>query len=128
MMSTKLNENQLIAIHLIASGVKASLIAKQLGIREETLSRWKQEEIFKDALEETTEIILKEIIATHKNILITCQNTIIAALNDKKLEISKKATLALRYLSLVRGKEDIIQKDKDKLRDYLSHKEWKFDI
>ena len=50
------------------------------------------------------------------------------ALNDKKLELSKKATLALRYLSLVRGKEDIIQKDKDNLRDYLSHKEWKFDI
>ena len=41
-MSTKLNENQLIAIHLLASGVKASVVAKELGIREETLSRWRQ--------------------------------------------------------------------------------------
>ena len=31
-------KNQLIAIHLLATGVKASLISKQLGIREETLS------------------------------------------------------------------------------------------
>ena len=37
-MSTKLNKNQLIAVHLLASGVKASIIANQLGMREETLS------------------------------------------------------------------------------------------
>tara|TARA_B100000212_G_C27045201_1_gene393331 strand:- start:75 stop:182 length:108 start_codon:yes stop_codon:yes gene_type:complete len=34
-----LNNNQLIAVHLIASGVKASIIANQLDIREETISR-----------------------------------------------------------------------------------------
>ena len=61
-MSIKLIENQLIAVHLIASGVKASNISKQIGIREETLSRWRQEDIFKEALEDTTEIILKEIV------------------------------------------------------------------
>ncbi|MDC1087131.1 hypothetical protein OAT44_06900 [Alphaproteobacteria bacterium] len=33
-MSKKLNENQLIAVHLLASGFKASVIAKQLSIRE----------------------------------------------------------------------------------------------
>ena len=31
-MSIKLNENQLIAVHLIASGVKASNISKQIGL------------------------------------------------------------------------------------------------
>ena len=40
-----LNENQLIAIHLIANGVKLSLISKQLGIREETLF-WRQNDTF----------------------------------------------------------------------------------
>ena len=35
-MSTKLNENQLIAVHLLASGVKASVIANHLKIREKT--------------------------------------------------------------------------------------------
>ena len=53
-MSTKLNENQLIAIHLLASGVKASIIAKQIGIREETLSRWRQIAKFKKALDDAT--------------------------------------------------------------------------
>ena len=57
-MSRKLNENQLIAVNLIASGFKASNVSKKLGIREETLSRWRQEDIFKEALEDTTEIIL----------------------------------------------------------------------
>ena len=56
-MSTKLNENQLIAVHMIASGVKASTIAKQLGIREETLSRWRQIDEFKEALEDATEAV-----------------------------------------------------------------------
>ena len=60
-MSTKLNENQLIAVHLIASGVKSSIIANQLNIREKTLSRWKQNNEFKDAVEDAMEDILKEI-------------------------------------------------------------------
>ena len=51
-MSTKLNEKQLIAVHLLASGVRASIIAKEIGIREETLSRWRQIDEFKKALED----------------------------------------------------------------------------
>ena len=73
-MSTKLNEKQLIAIHLLASGVKASVVAKQLGIREETLSRWRQIDEFKKALDNTTEVILREIDETHKNLLISSQS------------------------------------------------------
>ena len=49
-MSIKLNEKQLIAVHLLASGVKASIIAKELGIREETLSRWRQNDTFSQAI------------------------------------------------------------------------------
>ena len=127
-MSIKLNENQLIAVHLIASGVKASNISKQIGIREETLSRWRQEDIFKEALEDTTEIILKEIVETHKNILIKCQSIIVDTLNDKNLEMIKKANIALRYLSLMRGKSDISQKSSETLKEHLDDKEFKFGI
>ena len=73
-MSTKLNENQLIAIHLLASGVKASVVAKELGIREETLSRWRQIDEFKQSLDDATEVILREIVETHKNLLKTLAN------------------------------------------------------
>ena len=124
MMSTKLNENQLIAIHLIASGVKASVISKQLGIREETLSRWRQNDTFSEAVKNATERVLTEIVDTHKNLLMTSQNVIADALNDEGLDVFKKANLALRFLNLLKGKDDIFNKDKDKLIDHLLHTEF----
>ena len=108
-MSKKLNENQLIAVHLLASGVKASIIAKQLSIREETLSRWRQIDEFKEALEDAIEVILREIDETHKNLLISSQKAINEALNNEELDLFKKANLALRFLSLIKGKDDITQ-------------------
>ena len=114
-MSTKLNEKQLIAVHLLASGVKASVIAKEISIREETLSRWRQIDEFKDALEDATEAVLREIDETHKNLLILSQSVINEALNNKELDIFKKANLALRYLSLIKGKDDIMKKSSDNL-------------
>ena len=118
-MSIKLNENQLIAVHLIASGVKASLIAKQIGIREETLSRWRQNDEFSKAVKDATEIILREIDQTHKNLLITSQNIINEALNNEDLDLFKKANLALRYLGLMKGKDDISQKSTDNLYKHV---------
>ena len=114
----KLNESQKIACHLIASGVKAKVIAKKLRIREETLSRWRQTDEFKKALEFATRIILKEIVETHKNILISSQNIILDALSNNDLDIFKKASLALRYLSLIKGKDDIAEKSENKLFKY----------
>jgi hypothetical protein len=113
-----LNNNQLIAIHLIASGVKASIIANQLNIREETLSRWRQIAEFKEALNDATEVILREIDETHKNLLICSQNVIADALNNQELDLFKKANLALRYLSLIKGKDDIMTKSSDNLFKY----------
>ena len=126
MISTKLNENQLIAIHLIASGVKASLISKQLGIREETLSRWRQNDTFSEAVKNATERILTEIVDAHKNLLITSQTIIAEALNDEELDLLKKANLALRFLSLMKGKEDIEKKSSDNLTQYVQARD--FDI
>ncbi len=114
-MSKKLNENQLIAVHLIASGVKASVIANQLNIREETLSRWRQIDEFKEAVEDAVEDILRQIDETHKNLLISSQNVINEALNNEELDLIKKANLALRYMSLIKGKDDITQKSSHNL-------------
>ena len=128
MMSTKLNENQLIAIHLIASGVKASLISKQLGIREETLSRWRQNDTFSAAVKNATERVLNEIVDTHKNLLITSQNIIADALKNEGLDLFKKANLALRFLSLMKGKEDIEKKSSNNLIQYVHARDFDFRI
>ena len=116
-MSKKLNESQKIACHLLASGVKATVIAKKLGIRE-ALSRWRQTNEFKEVLESATRSILKEIVETHKNLLISSQNIILDALSNNDLDLLKKANLALRYLSLIKGKDDIAEKSENKLFKY----------
>ena len=128
MMSTKLNENQLIAIHLIATGVKASVISKQLGIREETLSRWRQNDKFNEAVENATERILTEIVDTHKNLLITSQKIIADALKNEELDLFKKANLALRFLSLMKGKDDIEKKSSDSLFQYVHSRDFALGI
>ena len=99
--------------------MKASLISKQLGIREETLSRWRQNDKFNEAVESATERILTEIVDTHKNLLITSQKIIADALNDEGLDVFKKANLALRFLSLMKGKDDIEKKSSDSLFQYI---------
>ena len=111
----KLNAKQLIAVHLLASGVKSSVVAKQLSIREETLSRWRQIDVFKEALDDAIEFVLREIDETHKNLLIRSQNVITEALDNGELDLYKKANLAIRYLSLIKGKDDITQKSSHNL-------------
>ena len=117
-MSIKLKESQLLAAHLIASGVKSSEILNQLNIRPETLCRWKQEPQFMKVVNDTTEIILNEIIDTHKNILILSQKVILEALKDDSLDIMRKANIALRFIGFMKGKDDLSDKSNKRLSDY----------
>ena len=70
---------------------------------------------FKGAVEDAIEDILREIDETHKNLLISSQNVINEALNNEELDLFKKANLALRYMSLIKGKDDITQKSSHNL-------------
>ena len=99
----------------LSGSEKLVLIYLWLKIREETLSRWRQINEFNEALEDAIEAILREIDETHKNLLISSQNVINEALNNKELDLFKKANLALRYLSLIKGKDDITQKSSHNL-------------
>ena len=45
-MSTKLNENQLLAVQLVAQGRSGKEIAQELSVTEETISRWKKQPAF----------------------------------------------------------------------------------
>ena len=45
-MSTKLNENQLIAVQLVAQGKTGKFISEHLNVAEETISRWRKKPEF----------------------------------------------------------------------------------
>ena len=45
-MSKNLNENQLLAVQLVAQGRSGKEIAKELSVAEETVSRWKKQPAF----------------------------------------------------------------------------------
>ena len=62
--------------------------------------------------------MLREIDETHKNLLIHSQIVIADALNNEELDLYKKANLALRFLSLIKGKDDITQKSSHNLFKY----------
>ena len=127
-MSIKLKESQLLAAHLIASGIKSSEILVQLNIRPETLSRWRQDPQFMEVVKDTTETILAEIINTHKNLLITSQKIILETLNNPKLDLFRKTNVALRYLSLIKGKDDICQKSSRNYMNFVDKKNFEYEF
>ena len=45
-MSKKLNENQFLAVQLVAQGRSGKEIAQELSVTEETVSRWKKQPAF----------------------------------------------------------------------------------
>ena len=62
---------------------------------------------------------MREIVETHKNLLISSQNIIYDAFNNEDLDLFKKANLAIRYLGLMKGKDDIGKKSADNLNKYI---------
>ena len=116
-MSSKLNESQKMACNLLATGMKTSDILNQLNVRPETLSRWKQTEEFKSCLLKTQEKVLESIIDTKKHILILSQDIIIQTLKNESLDDLKKAMIALRYISLLKGKHNVEDKYTRRLSD-----------
>ena len=116
-MSIKLNESQKMACNLLATGMKTSEILNQLKIRPETLSRWKQNQEFITCLQKTQEKVLESIIETQKHILILSQDIIIQTLKNESLDDLKKAMVALRYVSLMKGKHNVANKYTKRLSD-----------
>ena len=116
-MSIKLNESQKIACNLLATGMKTSKILSQLDIRPETLSRWKQNKVFLTYLQTTQEKVFESIIETQKYILILSQDVIIETLKNDTLDDFKKTMIALKYLSLIRGNNNIEDKYTKRLSD-----------
>ena len=61
---------------------------------------------------------MKDIVETHKNILISYQNIVLDALSNNDLNLFKRTNLALKYLSFIIEKDVIAKKSENKLFKY----------
>ena len=104
-MSKKLNETQLIAAHLLGAGHKPKDIAKKLGVREETLSRWRGQSTFNKVVNSANNECIDAIIDKQKALLSLAQDTIEETLHTKALDPYRKSMIALKYLQICKEKE-----------------------
>ena len=73
-------------------------------------------------MNDTREIILKEMLETYKHILNLSQKEIELALLDKKAWCCKKQKYRSNIVSLIKGKDDINEKALWKLSSYQNNK------
>ena len=109
-MSIKLNKRQLLATHLLATGLSAKETANQIGIRQETISRWKKLDIFADQLNTLHIEILETILTKQAGMIELAHDTLFTALNDKTLTLPIRASISLRLIGLFNGTYPIDQR------------------
>ena len=95
-MSTKLNENQLLAIPLIAQGVSGKDIANKLNVAKETISRWKKIPEFQAEVNKLLKEYREETQHKLRSLVNTALEVIKDELDDKNSD--QRITIALKIL------------------------------
>ena len=95
-MSTKLNENQLLSIPLVAQGVSGKNVAKKIQVTEETVSRWKKLPEFQAEVN----ALLKECRDETQHKLRSLVNTALEVVKDEleNKNSDQRITIALKIL------------------------------
>ena len=95
-MSKNLNENQLLAVQLVAQGRSGREIAKQLSVTEETISRWKKQPIFIASVNEILGQLREGIQQKMRNLIFRALEILETELSDD--ENKNKSNIALKLL------------------------------
>ena len=95
-MSTKLNQNQLLAIPLVAQGVSGKNVAQKIQVTEETVSRWKKLPEFQAEVN----ALLKECRDETQHKLRSLVNTALEVVKDEleNKNSDQRITIALKIL------------------------------
>lgn len=96
--SKKLNPKQLLAAELMGQGYRHKDVAKQLKIRDETLSRWLSIEAFRKHMNQANRALRANILSDTTSLINKCHLAINEAL-DHEESLAKRASLAIRYLA-----------------------------
>ena len=111
-MSIQLNKRQLIAAELLGVGHKPSDVAKKLSIRRETISRWQVNQEFIFAKERAYLEVLSNIVNESNLLTNKAHEALLEAFDDQEISKVAKATIGIRYLSLVGAQSNTYEKTK----------------
>lgn len=109
-MSTKLNKKQLLAAEFLAFGETARSVSAKLGIRHETISRWKKIPCFVDMIRDVQLILFQEMIARQTSLLSYSQEAVLNAFKSTETTETFKAKLGIKYLNLYGGASTVNDK------------------
>ena len=105
--STILNERQQLAVALLCSGLSATEVAKELKVRKETISRWKNDHDFNEELRSWRLAFFDRLIKRQFALFSEAQHQIEAAFQDSALTSYQKASIALRFISMFSGNMNV---------------------
>ena len=100
-MSIKLKENQLLAAKLLSFGYSSCYVAKIIGIRIETISRWKNNKLFKGAITKQQNCYLKTLEEQHFYIIKKSMYLINKELESNGLSPKEKVNICMRYTNSI---------------------------
>ena len=110
----KLNKRQLIAAELLGVGHRPSDVAKKLSIRRETISRWQVNQEFIFAKEKAYLEVLSSIVNESNLLTNKAHQALLEAFDDQEISKVAKATIGIRYLSLVGAQSNTYEKTNKK--------------
>ena len=119
----KLNKRQLIAAELLGVGYKPSDVAKKLSIRRETISRWQVNQEFIFAKEKAYLEVLSNIVNESNLLTNKAHHALLEAFNDQEISKVAKATIGIRYLSLVGAQSNTYEKTNKKYTELFKVKD-----
>ena len=124
-MSSNLNERQQLAVVLLCSGLSATEVAKELKVRKETISRWKNDHDFNEELRSWRLAFFDRLIKRQFALFSEAQHQIEAAFQDSALTSYQKANIALRFISMFSGNMNVNKQLASKKSDlYFKDDKW----
>ena len=124
-MSSNLNERQQLAVVLLCSGLSATEVAKELKVRKETISRWKNDRDFNEELRSWRLAFFDRLIKRQFALFSEAQHQIEAAFQDSALTSYQKANIALRFISMFSGNMNVNKQLASKKSDlYFKDDKW----
>jgi hypothetical protein len=102
-MSTNLNKRQQIAAEMLGVGHRTNIVASHLGVRKETITRWKQLPGFEEHCLKTHRELCRDLISERLSLINKCHEVVSEALSSGSDNKQIKAGVAIRYLKSVNG-------------------------